>query len=98
MNPSRDYTPYTVAGMLALLCGVFLYVYIVNVSVVEVVVRKELMQERNNLHTQIAVYEAAYMEAQHSVASRISGLDGYALDTAKIFVSRDAASFAFNEE
>jgi len=98
MNPSRDYTPYTLASMLALLVGVFLYVYIVNVSVVEVVVRKELMQERNSLQTQIAMYESAYMEAQHSVASRISGLDGYAFDSAKVFVSRDAASFAFNEE
>lgn len=99
MNKSRDtYTPYTVAGLLALLVGVFLYVYFVNVSVVEVVMRKELMQEQNELHTQIALLETSYIEAQHQVAARIAELDGYEQDTAKVFVSRDAASFALNRE
>ena len=98
MNPSRDYTPYTIAGLLALLVGVFLYVYLVNVSVVEVVVRKELIQERNKLQTEIAMQETAYIEAQHKIATNISELDGYAYDTAKIFVTRDAASLALQTE
>lgn len=99
MNKSRDtYIPYTVAGFAALAVGVFLYVYFVNVSIIEVVMRKELMHEQNELHTKIALLETSYIEAQHQVAARIAELDGYEHDTAKLFVSRDSASFALNRE
>ena len=37
---------------------------------------------------EIAMLETSYIEAQHKIAGRIADLDGYSIDTAKIFVTR----------
>ncbi len=87
-----------------LLCGVLLiasiatYLYFLNVSVVHVVMRKEAVQERNQLHTEIAALEAAYMEAQHAIAARMGTLEGYNPNSEKIFVSRNQASLVLRDE
>lgn len=64
----------------------------------QVVMRTEHVQNQNQLHAEIAMLESAYIETQHTVASRIATLDGYDTDTAKIFVSRDQASFVLGNQ
>ena len=77
---------------------VFCYLYFLNLSVVEVVLRTEYAQQQNELRTEIALLEARYIEAQHTIAERIASLEGYDTDVAKIFVSREAASLVLREE
>lgn len=71
-----------------LVAAVFLYLYFLNVSVVHVVMRKEAVQDQNRLRTEIAMLETSYIGAQHKIADRIANLDGYSIDTDKIFITR----------
>jgi hypothetical protein len=91
MSKSRDYkTEYRITlaclGLFAL--SVVAYLYFLNVSVVHVVMRQDAAVEIKELQTEIAVLESAYIDAQHTIASRIALLDGYSTETEKIFVSR----------
>jgi hypothetical protein len=73
-----------------LLVAIFsLYIYLVSHSVVHVVIRKEVQQEINKLHTEISHLEAEYIMAQHSVSSEIASLDGYVEVRQKIFIDRN---------
>ena len=74
------------------LVAVFLYLYFLNMSVVHVVMRKEAVQEQNQLRTEIAMLETSYIGAQHKIADRIANLDGYSIDTDKIFITRGETS------
>ena len=75
----------------ALLCSaVAAYLYFLNMSVVQVVLRTEALSEQRELHTQIASLDAQYITAQHAVAARIVALgDEYQTNAAKVFVSRE---------
>lgn len=86
------YSKTTLCCFALLVATVVLYLYFLNMSVVEVVLRTEFTQEKNQLNTEIALLEAQYIEAQHTIAARIATLQGYDTDVAKIFVSRDASS------
>lgn len=81
------------------LLGVFIgtYLYFLNLSVVHVVMRKETLAEQNQLRTEIAALETSYIEAQHKIAGRIAHLDGYSIDTAKIFVTRGQESLVLRD-
>lgn len=101
MSKSRDYkseykTTITIFGFLIL--SIVAYLYFLNVSVVHVVMRQDAVSEIKNLQTEIAMLESAYIEAQHTIASRIAVLDGYNTETPKIFVSRDSAGLVFGNE
>lgn len=101
MKKSRDtisYSKLTVASVGFLITMIVLYLYFLNVSVVQVVMRTEQVQKQHQLHTEIAILEAAYIEAQHTIASRIASLEGYNKNTPKIFVSREQASLVFSGE
>ena len=78
----------TFLGLALLVLSVTAYLYFLNVSVVHVVMRKEVLKEQNQMRGEIAMLETSYIEAQHKIASRIADLDGYSVDTAKIFVTR----------
>lgn len=81
-------------GCVCLLASmVVMYLYFLNMSVVQVVMRTEHVQKQNKLNTEIAMLETSFIEAQHNIASRIASLDGYEKDTAKIFISREQSSF-----
>ncbi len=81
---------------LGLLLGmVVLYLYFLNMSVVQVVMRTEHVQSQNSLNAEIAALESIFIESQHVISTRIASLDGYTTDTAKIFVSREEASLVF---
>lgn len=91
MNVQRlklNSTQQTVLGLALLVVSVVAYLYFLNVSVVHVVMRKEVLKEQNQIRGEIAMLETSYIEAQHKIAGRIADLDGYSVDTAKIFVTR----------
>jgi len=101
MNKSRDkitYSKATLGCLMLLVLSIVLYLYFLNMSVVHVVMRTEYTQEQNTLRTEIAMLEARYIESQHTIAARISSLQGYDTDVAKIFVSREPASLVLRDE
>jgi len=101
MNTRREtisYSKATVGCFALVITTVVLYLYFLNMSVVEVVLRTEYTQEQNQLNTEIALLESQFIEAQHTIAARIATLQGYDTDVAKIFVSREAASLVLRDE
>jgi hypothetical protein len=66
--------PGVVAACLTmlLLLLVALYMYFLTMSVVQVVLRKESSQDQRKIESEIAMYEANYIEAQHKVSERIA--------------------------
>lgn len=92
MSKSRDYkTQYriTLACFAVLVLSIVAYLYFLNVSVMHVVMRQDAASDIKALQTEIAILESSYIEAQHTIASRIATLDGYNTQTEKIFVSRN---------
>lgn len=73
---------------IALIAGVFLYMYLLTMSVVHVVIRKETAQAVQALETEIASLETQFMLAQHVVSSAIVENQGFTQTNEKIFVSR----------
>lgn len=101
MIPSREYTldyRITLVCLGVLVGAVVAYLYFLNVSVVHVVMRQDASADIKALETEIAILESAYIDAQHTIASRIATLDGYAQETEKIFVSRDNAGLVLRNQ
>jgi hypothetical protein len=95
VGKSRETTTYSKAtiGCFGLLVmAIVAYLYFLNMSVVQVVMRTEEVQKQRDLNADIAMLESRYMDAQHKVAARIATLEGYDTTVPKIFVSRDEAS------
>lgn len=92
--------PYNMTPMIVgigfMVAGMVAYLYFLNLSVVHVVMRKEATQEQSQLRAEISMLETKYIEAQHSIAARIATLDGYSIDTDKIFVNRGDTSLVLN--
>lgn len=98
MNKSRDYKlqyKITLGFLSVLVCSAFAYLYFLNLSVIHVVMRQDAATDIKELQTEIAVLESRYIDAQHTIASRIAMLDGYSTETEKVFVSRDAVGLVF---
>lgn len=92
MSKSRDYkTQYriTLTCLVVLVLSIVAYLYFLNVSVMHVVMRQDSATDIKALQTEIAILESSYIEAQHTIASRIGTLDGYNTQTEKIFVARN---------
>ena len=77
---------------------IVLYLYFLNMSVVQVVMRTEHVQRQHELSAEIALLEASYIKAQHNISSRIATLDGYNTNTPKVFISREQSSLVFGGE
>ncbi len=67
---------------------VILYMYFLSMSVVHVVLRKEINRSVTETESQIATLEASYIESQHKVSDKIAALNTFTETDAKIFVSR----------
>jgi hypothetical protein len=93
ISPSQQ----TAFGMVALMIAVVAYLYFLNLSVVHVVMRKEASHEANQLRAEISMLETSYIEAQHKIADRIGNLDGYSIDTEKIFVTRGETNLVLRD-
>jgi hypothetical protein len=94
MKKSREIakpSKITMSCLGLLVTAVILYLYFLNMSVVQVVMRTEYMQEMNQLQTDISLLEADYIKAQHEVSTRLVQVDGYDISHEKIFVSREQA-------
>jgi hypothetical protein len=97
---SRETTTYsrvTWAGLFMLAVAIVAYLYFLNLSVVQVVMRTEQVQKQRDLNADIAMLESQYIAAQHTIASRISTLDSYDTGVSKIFVSRQLPSLVLND-
>ncbi|MFT7644655.1 MAG: hypothetical protein ACI9BF_000305 [Candidatus Paceibacteria bacterium] len=78
-----------------LISTIVLYLYFLNMSVVQVVVRTEHTQRQNELNVEIAMLEASYIKAQHFISSRIATLEGYNTNTSKTYILREQSSLVF---
>jgi hypothetical protein len=99
LGNSRETTSYsivTVACFSLLVGAIVAYLYFLNMSVVQVVMRTEQVQKQRDINAEIALLESKYITAQHTVASRIATLEGYETEMAKIFVSREHASLVLS--
>jgi hypothetical protein len=95
MRTRRDTikTSNVTLGCIGLLVAmIVLYLYFLNMSVVQVVMRTENIQKQSHLHTEIAQLEALYIESQHVIASRIGMSAKDDSSAEKVFVSREQAS------
>ncbi len=81
-------TIYASALIVLLFALVVAYMYFLSMSVVHVVLRKELRQEEHHLRSEIARLEAEYIEAQHGVSEKIANVDAFSETNDKIFVHR----------
>lgn len=101
MSKSRETTKYsslTLGCLVLLLASIVCYLYFLNMSVVQVVMRTEFTKQQTDLSAEIALLESAYIEAQHTVATRIASLEGYNFDSPKVFVSSEQASLVLGSE
>lgn len=85
----------TLACVALLVSMIVFYLYFLNMSVVQVVMRTEHVQKQHKLNNEIALLEARYIKSQHVVATKIASLDGYNTSAPKVFVSREQASLVF---
>lgn len=91
MNKSRDtikYSSLTAGCLITVVVSIFAYLYFLNVSVVEVVLRSQHETEIKKLYSELAELESSYVMAQHRIASEIAQLDGYETEIEKIFITR----------
>lgn len=99
MGRSRETTKYskaTFACFMLLIGTIVLYLYFLNMSVVQVVMRTEHVQKQHDLSAEMATLESRYIEAQHTIAARIATMDGYNTDATKVFLSQNQERLVFN--
>lgn len=83
---------YTIAFAAMLLGLVAFYMYLVGMSVVHVVINKEVAQKMTSVESEITELESQYIEAQHSMRSEIALQRGFVPQEHKVFISaRDSA-------
>lgn len=70
---------------------VFLYLYFLNLSVVQVVMRKEADHAQADMRAEISLLETRYIEAQHVIAARIGDLEDHNTEASKTFITRGAS-------
>lgn len=93
MSKSREtisYSPYTLALLGVIGFTLVAYLYFLNLSVVHVVIRKEVMQDLQDTKNQIALLETEYIGAQHTIAASMAAVSEFQEDQTKIFVMRGA--------
>ena len=93
MSKSREtisYSPYTLGLMALIAVGLIGYLYFLNLSVVHVVIRKEVMQDLQDTKNQIALLETEYISAQHTIAANMAAVSEFQEDQTKVFVMRGA--------
>lgn len=85
--PSRKF----ITGILSViaLALLVLYMYFLTMSVVHVVMRKEVTQDIQSLVAEVATLEHDFMLAQHVVSTAIVDNQQYSQTNEKIFVSRN---------
>jgi len=81
----------------ATLALVGLYMYLLSMSVVHVVLRKELIHNIRATESEIAKLETSFIQAQHTISERISSSNQFAETNDKIFVMRRSDTLVFSD-
>lgn len=79
---------YLTIGVVTFLGLVVLYMYFLTMSVVHVVLRKEVVTSIRDVESQIASLESSYINAQHTVSDQMATLESFTQNDNKIFVTR----------
>lgn len=93
-----SYGFYFNTGACIFLGLIVLYMYFLSMSVVHVVLRKEVMQKMSSIESDIAMLEASYIDAQHTVSNKIAALENFTENDTKIFVSRNDATLVLSDQ
>jgi hypothetical protein len=86
---------YFNVGAVVLCSLVVLYMYFLSMSVVHVVLRKEVMQKMGSVESQIAALEASYINSQHQVSNKMAALESFTQNDDKIFINRGESTLVF---
>jgi hypothetical protein len=78
----------TVGCFTLLATAVMSYMYFLSLSVVHVVIRKEVLQEVQQLRSEIAFLESSYIEASHVISQRVASADGFSAVKDKVFIKQ----------
>lgn len=78
---------YTATLVVVALLLVGAYMYLVSLSVVNVVMSKETMQQITIAHSEITELETAYIEAQHVVSQELALQRGFVSTPNKVFLT-----------
>lgn len=76
----------TVSCFGLLILSVVAYMYFLSLSVVHVVMRKEVLQDINQLRSEIAFLESSYIEANHVISQQVATADGFSAVKDKVFI------------
>lgn len=88
---------YLLAGAFFLLIALVVsYGYLLSATVVHVVMQKEVRQEINATHTEIAHLESEYITRQHAVSDEIASLQGFVVASNKIFINKSDTSLVLS--
>jgi flagellin-specific chaperone FliS len=87
---------YFNVGVVLFTVLVILYMYFLSMSVVHVVLRKEVIQKFGTVESEIAQLESTYILAQHKVSNKIAALENFTENDTKIFVSRTESTLVFS--
>lgn len=88
--PQAQNSLYLSIGIVTFFTLLVLYMYFLSMSVVQVVLRKEVMHQKHTLESEIARLESKYIEAQHKVSDKIATLENFTETDEKIFITRGA--------
>jgi len=81
---------YFTIGVVTFFGLIVLYMYFLTMSVVHVVLRKEVVASIRDVESQIASLESSYINAQHTVSDKMATLESFTQNENKIFVTRGA--------
>lgn len=81
------------ATLIALCLSLFaLYFYFLSMSVIHVVISKEISESMNETQGMIADLESSYMQKQHDISFEMVERHGYIASEKKIFINRNTDS------
>ena len=78
---------YAIALCVCVVGLVGFYMYLVSLSIVNVVMNKETMQDISLLESKITELETQYIEAQHTVSQELAIQQGFVQAPEKVFLT-----------
>ncbi len=81
----------TIGCLAVLVFATLAYMYFLSLSVVHVVMRKDIMQDINQLRSEVAFLESAYIEANYVISQKVATVEGFSTVPDKIFIHKDAS-------
>lgn len=84
------------AALFCLVSVFVAYMYFVSISVMHVVMRKEVDTQIASLGTSVAELEAEYIDMQHRVSNDIASLQGFVMVDEKVFIETSETAVALS--